>query len=322
MKTRSCISLIAGVAAVGVALGLAGCAPEPTPHWQGYLEGEYVLVASPLAGRLETLAVQRGQTVSAGTALFTLEQASERAALDEVSQRLAAAEARLADLRKGQRPTELAAIEARLTQARSAAELSALELERVRELRTKNVASEESFDRARLSHERNRAQVAELEAQRATAELGARSDAIVAGEAEVAAARAAVARAEWAVNEKTLTAPADALVFDTLFRAGEFVPAATPVVSLLPPANLKVRFFVSESVRATLASGDTVQVHLSGRDAPVAARINYLSPQPEFTPPVLYNRDNREKLVFMIEAAFASDAGVELLPGQPVDVTR
>lgn len=323
MKTYRCIDRRVGWALAGVALGLfGGCARESEPRWQGYLEGEFVLTGSPLAGRLEELSVARGQRVEAGAQLFVLERRSEQAALDEAKQRLAQAEARLADLRKGQRPSELAAVQARLAQAQSAAELSRLELQRVRELRAKDVVAEENFDRARLTHARNLAQVSELEAQLATAELGARSDAIAAGEAEVAAARAAVERTSWAVDEKAVVAPVAGLVYDTLFREGELVPAASPVVSLLPPSNLRVRFFVPEPVRATLQPGETVHVHLSGRDAPVPVRISYLSPKPEFTPPVLYNRDNREKLVFMIEAEFDRDAAVELLPGQPVDVTR
>jgi HlyD family secretion protein len=111
------------------------------------------------------------------------------------------------------------------------------------------------------------------------------------------------------------------LVYDTLYREGEFVAAGQPVVSLLPPANLKVRFFVPEAAFAALKAGDSIKVALSGRSAPLDARIRYLSPKPEYTPPVLYNRENRSKLVFMVEAAFDPAAAVDLHPGQPVDVT-
>ena len=313
------------LAALGPLIGwclVAGCAKQEEVRWQGYLEGEFVYMASSLPGRLEQLSVVRGETVTAGAALFELERGSEEAAREEMAQRLAQAEARWADLRKGQRPSELAMVSARLEQARAASELSALELARVRKLREKNVVSEADFDRARLSHERDLSQVVELEAQVVTAELGARSDAVTAAEAEVSAARAALVRAEWSVDEKRLVAATDALVYDTLFQVGEFVPASSPVVVLLPPGNLRVRFFVPEAVRATLAVGEAVEVSMSGREEPVEARINYLSPQPEFTPPVLYNRDNREKLVFMVEATFAAETAVELHPGQPVEVRR
>ena len=117
------------------------------------------------------------------------------------------------------------------------------------------------------------------------------------------------------------TAPAAGLVYDTLYRQGEFVGAALPVVVLLPPENIKVRFFVPEAEFGTLKAGDTVKVTLTGRDKPLTGRISYLSPQPEFTPPVLYNRENRSKLVFMVEATFAPEDARDLHPGQPADVS-
>lgn len=301
---------------------LAGCAPPEEERWQGYLEGEYVYVGSPLGGRLAELTVARGERVAAGAPLFRIDQTVERAALEAARRRLASAEARLADLRKGQRPSELAALEARLEQVQASLAFSAREAERMARLYADQVVAAEVNDRARFAYERDIAQVDELEAQLATARLGAREDAVAAAEAEVAAARTEVDRAAWSVSEKAPVAPTAALVYDTLFRPGEVVAAGRPVVVLLPPANLKVRFFVPEAVRASLAVGDTVQVNLSGRDGAVPAQITYLAPQAEFTPPVLYNRENRAKLVFMIEAVFAADAAVELLPGQPVDVTR
>ncbi|MCF3650305.1 HlyD family secretion protein [Synoicihabitans lomoniglobus] len=301
---------------------MAGCAPEPETRWQGYLEGEYVYVGSSLPGRLEQLAVKRGQSVEAGTPLFRLDQTPEAAARDVARERLAQAEAQLSDLTKGQRPSELATLEAQLDQARASAELSRRDLQRVAKLHREKVVPDGDFDRVRLNHEANEAQVTALESQLVTARLGGRDDRIVSARAEVAAARAALAQADWSVTEKSRDAPMAGLVFDTLFRPGEFVAAGRPVVALLPPTNLKVRFFVPEAARATLAPGDAVQVNLSGRESPVSAHVVYLSPQAEFTPPVLYNRENRAKLVFMIEAEFDAAAGVELLPGQPVDVTR
>ena len=111
-----------------------------------------------------------------------------------------------------------------------------------------------------------------------------------------------------------------ALVYDTLYREGEFVAAGLPVLALLPPENIKVRFYVSDSDFAALKAGDTVRVALTGH-APLAARISYLSPKPEYTPPVLYNRENRAKLVWLVEAVFTDPSVTrDLHPGQPVDV--
>jgi len=303
------------------ALLLGACSRREASSYQGYLEGEFVYVAAPLGGQLEQLSVTRGTRVEAGAPLFTLEQSAELSALREAAERLRQSQAKLADLKKGQRPSELAALEARSAQARAAAELSALELQRATKLHQTTVLSDDDYDRVRLNHEANLKAVAETAAQRETAQLGGRADAIAAAEADAGAAQAALDRAGWSVAQKTRSAPGAALVYDTLFREGEFVAAGQPVVSLLPPANIKVRFFVPESGFAALKAGDVVQVALSGRATPLNARISYLSPKPEYTPPVLYNRENRAKLVFMVEAVFEAAAAKDLHPGQPADVS-
>lgn len=302
-------------------LALAGCSKPPPAGFQGYLEGEFVYVSSPLGGRVETLAVQKGARVAAGAPLFTLERSAELAAQREAADRLRSAQARADDLKKGSRPSELAALAARLEQAKAAAELSQRELARQEALFKTSVISAAEFDRAKLTHDRNTGAIEELQAQISTAKLGARPDAILAADAEVAAARAAKERADWSVEQKTQAAPKAALVYDTIFREGEFVASGTPVVSLLPPENLKIRFFIPEADFASLKAGEKIRVTLSGRP-PLDAHVSYLSPKPEYTPPVLYNRDNRAKLVFMVEALFDGNAAVDLHPGQPVDVSR
>lgn len=303
-------------------LTLAACTRPPSAGWQGYLEGEFVYVASPLAGRLESLTVTKGARVAADAPLFTLERASELAAQRQAADQLRAAQARLADLKKGSRPSELATLAARLAQTRSAAELSKLELARQENLFKTNVISAADIDRARLTHERNTRAIEELTSQLTTAGLGARTDTIAAAEADVSAAAAAKERADWAVAQKFQAATRAALVYDTLYRDGEFVAAGLPVVALLPPENLKVRFYVSEADFAALKAGDPVRVTITGRP-PLEARVSYLSPKPEYTPPVLYNRENRAKLVFLVEALFAdATAARDLHPGQPVDVLK
>jgi HlyD family secretion protein len=320
MKNFSPANLALGVAAL-VALALAACTRPAPAGWQGYLEGDFVYVASPLAGRLESLAVSKGARVAADAPLFALERASELAAQRQAADQLAAAQARLADLRKGSRPSELDTLEARLAQARSAAELSQLELARQEALFKTAVISAADIDRARLTHERNTRTIDELASQIATAKLGARIDTIAAAAADVSAAAAAKERADWNVAQKAQAAPRAGLIYDTLYREGEFVAAGLPVVSLLPPEFLKVRFYVAEADFAALNAGDPVHVAITGRPA-LNARVTYLSPKPEYTPPVLYNRENRAKLVFLVEAIFSDTAAVrDLHPGQPVDVT-
>jgi len=301
-------------------LVLTGCSRSKPAGYQGYLEGEFVYVASPLAGRLEKLNVARGARVEAGTPLFTLERDAELANQRQAADQLRAAQARLEDLKKGSRPTELAALESQLNQARAAAELSKIELDRQESLYAKHVIPVQELDTARLTHEQNVHAVDQLAAQLETANLGGRKDAVAAAEADVSAAAANKEHADWSVDQKAQAAPKTGLVYDTLYREGEYVTAGNPIVALLPPANLKVRFFVPEGEFATLKAGGAIRVAISGYSSPFAAHISYLSPQPEYTPPVLYNRENRAKLVFMVEAMFDKEAP-DLHPGQPVDVT-
>lgn len=298
----------------------SGCQPAERLPYQAYFEGEFVLVASPVSGRLEALEVTRGSRVEEGALLFALEGVAEKTAEREAESRVEQARARLEDLRKGQRPTELAALEARFAQARAAADLSALELRRGERLFASDVLAADDFDRVRLTDERNRRVLDELTAQLETARMGARPDVIAAAEAELAAAVAAHERAAWAVEQTRPAAPAGALVYDTLYEPGEYVAAGRPVVSLLPPANIKVRFFVPEADVASLRPGQAVQVSHTGAPQPLEARISMIFPRPEFTPPVLYNRENRAKLVFMVEAVFAPEVAAGLHPGQPADV--
>lgn len=302
-----------------ILLGLAGCSPKPSGVFPGYLEGEFVYVAPPLAGALTNLAVSRGAEVAPGQLLFELERESEAAAVREAEQRLAQAKARLEDLTKGRRPSEIASLEAQLQRAKANLRLSNLELERRSKLIESKVISPEELDSAASRRDADQAQVASLSADLETARLGAREDEVKAAEADVLAANAARSRARWALNQKSQSAPVRARVQDTLFRQGEFVAAGQPVVSLLPPENIKARFFAPQTQLSAFKPGTPILISVDGMPAPLRATVSYISSQAEFTPPVIYSKENRAKLVFMIEAVFAPGQA-SLKPGQPVDV--
>jgi HlyD family secretion protein len=99
------------------------------------------------------------------------------------------------------------------------------------------------------------------------------------------------------------------------------VPAGSPVVRLLPPANVKIRFFVPEPVVGSLRSGQKVALRCDGCEAAVTAAVTYVASEAEYTPPVIYSNETRAKLVFMIEARPAPGQAQSLHPGQPVTVT-
>jgi len=317
MKTSSrMVGLLLSLLLVG------GCAPGPSGIWQGYIEGEFVYVAAPLSGTLTNLAVSRGLEVKAGQLLFELDREPEASALREAEQRLTQAKARLENLRKGLRPTELAALEAQLAKARASLRLSDLELDRAKRLLEQKIIAAADLDLAQAKRDADHAQIESLAADLETARLGARPDEIQAAEADVQALQATLVKMNWALTQKRQSAPTNAWVHDTLYRPGELVPAGNPIVALLPPANLKVRFFVPQADLASLPVGTNVTVSLDGAPAPLRAKVNYISTQAEFTPPVIYSRENRAKLVFMVESVFSPADARNLRPGQPVDVTR
>jgi len=299
---------------------LFGCAGHGSNRVQGYVEGEFVYVASPLAGQLQSLNVQRGDRVKTGDPLFTLDNIAERAVLDQAQEQLAQARSTLEDLRKPRRPTEIESIEAQLRRARAAYTFSQKEFERQERLAQTGARALEDLDRARSARDQDRQHVAQLEADLETANLGSRVDQIRAAEATVQAQEAAVARANWDFSQKSQAAPQSGAVFDTLFRQGEWVPAGRPVVVILPPPNIKVRAFVPETQIGKIHVGDPVRVWVDGVPKPYVGKVSFISPRAEFTPPVIYSQESRAKLVFMVESVFDPQIAANLHPGQPVDV--
>lgn len=310
---------------VAVALllcGAAGCSRnESAPDTvQGYVEGDFVYIAAPLPGRLEALFVQRGSQVKAGDPLFELENVREKTALDEAKLRLAQIRAQLADARKGKRPTELESGSAQLDLARVALQLSEKELVRQERLLAANVVPVQDVDRLRSRRDQERQRVVQLKAELDTARLGSRDDQVAAVEAQMRGVEAALTRSQWDLAQKRQSAPAAGLVFDTLYRAGEWIAAGRPAVVLLPPGNIKVRTFVPQPLLSSIRQGDRVQVTVDGVTAPLSGTVRFVSPQAEYTPPVIYSRENRQKLVYLVELGFDGETALRLHPGQPVDV--
>jgi HlyD family secretion protein len=306
--------------AILLVAAMAGCNDQTDGVFQGYAEGEYLRVASPIAGQLARLHVARGAAVKTGEPLFTLEQDNEAAARRQAEGQLRQAEAQHRNLLTGKRAEEIEAIQAQLAQAEASLALSESNLARQEELVRARFVSREAADTARSARDRDRGRVHELKAQLAAAKLAARPDEIRAAHAAAAAAREALAQAEWRLEQKSLRAPQDGQVTDTLYVQGEWVPAGSPVVTLLPPNNIKVRFFVPEKILGSMRVGQSVSVRCDGCPEPVAAAISYISSQAEYTPPVIFSRENRAKLVFLVEARPATDEATRLHPGQPVEV--
>ncbi|MGE0425534.1 MAG: HlyD family secretion protein [Reyranellaceae bacterium] len=287
--------------------------------WQGWIEADFVFVAADEAGRLEQLSVREGRRVAAGDALFAMEHALQEADLQAAQAQLAEAQARLARIEAAtQRPEEIAVLRASEARARAALDLSEAEYERAKSLVAQGVATRARLEQAESARDRDRAALAEVQRQIQVAGLSGRPEDIEAAKRAVAMAEARVESAQTRLKQRTVTAPVDGLVHEVFYRPGEVVPAGRPVVSLLPSANVKLRFFVPQANLPELAPGKTVRIACDGCAPDLTARISFVASQAEFTPPVIYSRDERAKLVFRVEAIPAQPEVLRV--GQPVSV--
>jgi HlyD family secretion protein len=299
---------------------LVGCTRSANPSYQGYAEGENVYLAASLSGHLTRLAVARGDSVQAGASAFALESVEEDAAERTARAQLSTALAQLDDLKTGKRPPELGVVQAQLREAQAQAAQSASKLARDEAQYLSATISREQLEASRATAAVDTARVHEMSEQLVVAKLPGRDQQLRALAAQADAARATLAGAQWRLAQKTVMIPSAGVVLDTMYREGEWVAAGNPVVSLLPPQNIKVRFFVPEGELGRVSLQQRVVLHCDGCAAPIEARITFISPQAEFTPPVIYSNETRNKLVFMIEAHPAPADAVRLHPGQPIEV--
>ncbi|CCG40783.1 HlyD family secretion protein [Magnetospirillum molischianum] len=303
---------------VGLML-LAACGEETVPV-QGYAEGDYLRVGVPTAGQVANVAVERGRWVEAGDLLFSLDRTTEQAAVAEARAKLEQARHQRDNLLTGKRLLELRAIEAQRSQAEADLRLAEIQVRRQEALVRSETTSQASLDNARAIYERDRARVVELSAQLAFAREGGRSSEIRAAEAAVDAARAALDQAESRLAQRSAEAPQAARVEDVLFRPGETVAAGQPVVSLLPPGNILVRFYLNPDQVGRIALGAEVAFSCAGCPTGQSAAVSFIAREASYVPPILYSRDNKDKLAFLVEARPIAAAD-RLRPGQPVSIT-
>lgn len=181
-----------------------------------------------------------------------------------------------------------------LRESRTRFDKAKLDFDRAKSLRDKRVTSPEDFDSS---------QQALLSAQHA-----------------MAARQRGLEQADWRYAQKQKTSPATGLVYDTYYRSGEWVPAGSPVVSLLPPEYIKARFFVPEPDLGRFAPGTPVEIRIDGLPSPLPGKVSFISPSAEYTLPIIYSRENRGKLVFLVEASLAAGDAARLHPGAPLEV--
>jgi HlyD family secretion protein len=294
------------------------CAPA-APLAVGYVEGDYVLLAPIEVAQVDTVTVRRGDRVNPGTVIVTLESADARIAVAQAQASLAQAQAQLADLQVGKRPEEIAALKAQVDMAKAQADDAKRKYDRAADLFKRGTGTQADYDTASATLETANAQVGQAEANLAVGGLPARPETIKAADNQVKQAQAALEQAEWRLSKRTLAAPSPGRVNDVIRNPGDTAGPTAPVISMLPDGAVKLSVYIPEASFSSVKVGSLLSVRCDGCGEGVKARVSYVSPDPEFTPPVIYSLENRQKLVYLVEARPEGDAGL-LQPGQIVDV--
>lgn len=302
-----------------IAIVIPGFGADATPSFSGYVEARYVYAAPASAGQIETITVKEGDTILVGDLLFRLKQDQQLSVLAGANARVEAARANLDNLSTGGREDEIDVARASLAKAESD-----LSLARDNSARSGKLFAEGLITQARYDQDRNtlasaEALVRQLSAQLRVTELPARDAQRVEAEANLAAAEADAERASWDLADRNVTSPAAGHIERIFYDPGEMVAAGTPVISIRPEGALKVKFYLPETVRAEFSLGQQVAITCDGCPANLTATLTHFASEPQFTPPVIYSRDERNRLTFLAEATLD---GVDLPPGQPVTVER
>ncbi|APH70584.1 HlyD family secretion protein [Aquibium oceanicum] len=296
----------------------SACAAPP-PLAVGYVEGDYVMLAPIEVAQVTQVAVHRGQTVEAGAEVARLEDTDARIAVSQSEAALSQARAQLADLKLGKRPEEIAVLEAAVRSAEAQLRETQRTLARVEDLSKRGIATQAQLDQATTSNEMAEAQLGQAKANLAVAGLAAREEAIKAAESQVEQAQATLDNARWRLTQRVIAAPSAGRVNDVIRNAGDIAGPSAPVVSLLPDGAVKLKLYVPEEAFSSVKVGDALRVRCDGCPPGLSARVSYVSPEPEFTPPVIYSIETRQKLVYLVEAR-PEEADTRLQPGQIVDV--
>lgn len=302
---------------IPVLANLLSCGVNP-PLAVGYVEGEYVLLAPIEVAQVETMLVRRGERVEAGQTLARFESRDASIAVAQAEAGVAVARAQLADLKVGKRPEEIGVLAATLDSHRAQAQLSRRTLDRTQDLFRRGTATQAQLDQARTQVEVDEAMIGQAEANLAVARLPARPETIRAAENQLRQAEQTLEEARWRLSKRVLVAPSAGRVDDVIRDPGDIAGPSAPVLSLLPEGAVKLKVYVPEADFAKVKPGAGLTVRCDACGEGLTAEVSYVSPEPEFTPPVIYSLETRQKLVYLVEARPA--ASTALQPGQIVDV--
>lgn len=305
--------------AIPFAASLLSACAAPAPLAVGYVEGDFVLLAPIEVAQVKSISVKRGDRVEAGGLVAEMETDDAQIAVAQAEAALAQAQAELANLQIGRRPEEIAVLDATVRSAKAEATERHRVLARAADLLARGITTQADFDAAQTAVEVAEARINEAEANLAVARLPARPEEIRAAENQVRQAEAAIEQARWRLTKRSLAAPAPGRIDDVIRNPGDVAGPSAPVISMLPDGAVKLSLFVPEPSFSKVEVGRLLKVRCDGCPDGLEARISYVSPDPEFTPPVIYSLETRQKLVYLVEARPVGEAS-PLQPGQIVDV--
>ncbi|KTD08290.1 HlyD family secretion protein [Legionella jamestowniensis] len=297
---------------------LVGCGDSSQRRFQGYVEGENIYLASPNSGILKQLFAHRGDHVTKGQLLFQLDEDPQALVVKQSEADLIQAQKTLNDLEQPRRIPEIEAIKAQIEQTDARLKLAEIRVRRMEMLYAKQAVDKDSVDAA-IAHYKEQQQLkAQYESNLQLARLGSRNEQIKAQQAQVISLEAKLKEAQWQLAQKRMYAPAEGYIFDTYYRVGEFVGSQQAVLSLLPPENVRIQFFAPVEVLPQLKRGQKIEFICFGCSQSSTAIVDYISPEAEFIPPLVFSRENEDKLVFRIKARIVQPD--KFKPGEPVTV--
>ncbi|GAA5542577.1 MULTISPECIES: HlyD family efflux transporter periplasmic adaptor subunit [Brucella] len=295
----------------------AACSSQPLAV--GYVEGEFVQLAPLEVAQVQSVMVKRGDRVEPDKPIALTENTDAKIAVAQAAAALAQAEAKLADLQVGKRPDEIAVLEASVRTANAQADDARRTLLRTQDLAKRGVMTQAQLDDAKTSVEVAEAAINQSMANLAVGRLPARPEEIKAAENAVKSAAAQLDSARWHLTKRTIVAPAAGRITDVIRNPGDIAGPTAPVLTMLPDGAVKLKVYIPEAKFSSVRVGDLLSVRCDGCAADLKAKVSYVSPDPEFTPPVIYSLETRQKLVYLVEA-HPVDQASPLQPGQIVDV--
>jgi HlyD family secretion protein len=310
--------ILCGVAAALATGNLWGCAQKPADSYSGYVEAQEVSIDAPQSGWLTTVRVDRGDVVSLDQPLFSLDSTPQQQALSGAQNRATAAVATVTDLGTGAREADIAPLLAQQRQAQAQLDLAKSNEARYAQLQPGGYVSPTQMDSLRTATRSAQADLDNIDKQIADKQLAARSDQIRAARAQAEAAKTDTAQAAWTVSDRDVKSRLAGRIDERLREPGEFVAAGSAVLTVLPKGREFVRFYVPQADLPKVRVGQGVNIACDNCGGGLHGRIRFISQVAEFTPPVIYSVQERQKLMFLVEAT--PDNPDALRAGQPVDV--